>query len=210
MTPITWPAITWPAPQGWYKTHHIHMLARSRRRYCAWQVDEAAVSRYRLHPSDPKATPSSGSFNDPSLYTPVLYTSASAAAHRSSVLVDHPVTQCRRAAVVYPDGSCVRYRGDIREYFVSGDGPAYVSGTRLEQWQDDGSEKWACLYATTEVHLRARPEGSPRAIMPNDRNRLCGTPLSRVCHSRVCAECWKGDSPLPLPHDAGRATACKI
>ena len=51
--------------------------------------------------------------------------------------------------IVYPDGSCVRYRDDCRDYFTNGNGLAYCKGVRLETWKDDASEEWRRLYAAT-------------------------------------------------------------
>jgi|EP01043_Picozoa_sp_COSAG02_P044638 hypothetical protein len=52
--------------------------------------------------------------------------------------------------IVYPDGSCVRYRDDCRDYFINGNGLAYCKGVRLETWADDGSDEWQRIYAATE------------------------------------------------------------
>jgi L-alanine-DL-glutamate epimerase-like enolase superfamily enzyme len=77
-------------------------------------VSEEAVARFRVPAGDPRTIPTAGFYSD----SRVLYT------------------------VVYPDGGCIRYKGDIRGYFVDGHAPAYAKGTRLEQWEDDGSARW--------------------------------------------------------------------
>jgi hypothetical protein len=52
---------------------------------------------------------------------------------------------------VYPNGSALHFKGDIRQYFVSGNGPSYCPGVRLENWEDDGSPEWSRLFEEVEV-----------------------------------------------------------
>ena len=49
--------------------------------------------------------------------------------------------------VVYPEGAALHYKGDLRQHFVQGNGPAWVPGVRLEEWADDGSAAWTALGA---------------------------------------------------------------
>ena len=67
------------------------------------EVDTDAVARFRLPPDDPRISPSGS---------------------------DYATAENVFYAVVYPDASCIRFRGDCRKYFVDGDGPAYAPGVR--------------------------------------------------------------------------------
>jgi hypothetical protein len=104
------------------------------------EVDTAAIARFRIAEDDPRANPVQAHGGwiamRPNMTTTPFFLQE---VHTREVYT-----------ICYPDSSCLRYRGDCRDYFISGNGVVYCEGVRLETRQDDGSEEFERLYASTE------------------------------------------------------------
>ena len=91
------------------------------------ELDMAAIERYRIPLDDPMAQ----ALTENGFYA--------GAGGRISY------------TVVYPEGAALHYKGDIRQHFVQGNGPAWVPGVRLEEWADDGSAAWTALWEEVQA-----------------------------------------------------------
>ena len=100
------------------------------------EVDMDAVARFRIGPDDPRANPSNVSGG---------WTAMRANMTTTPFFLESRVLN----TIVYPDQTCVRFRGDCRDYFIKGNGIPYCKGVRLETWEDDGTDRWQRLYDAT-------------------------------------------------------------